>query len=569
MKKVRTKHFILTGALGGFVGFLLMEILRFLFPGGGSGLGEVVALAVQFAGFGLAVGAALGMTEGLVRRKGWPLVYGLGLGLVLGTAGGCAGGAVGQTIFSLLPTPPVPERPGTDIAVALDSSGSMRSSIFGFFASGSDPDGKRMEAALKLVERLGTNDRIAIVGFSDSSTVFFPLTALDSKAVRRQARNAIGNIGNFGGTSLDAGLNASLAELVGRADDGRAQHVIFLTDGVGYFNNATLQPAEEHGVKVHTVGLGAGVDRSLLEGIAQGTGGAYYPVDDASDLWQAFEAIYKANIGVDMASHAQDGGLNPFLLFLFRVASWGAMGLAIGVGQGIRENTREDLRACSLGGLVGGLVGGALFNPISGVLAFGGGIFGRSAADVVVGAWIGGSMRFAQGIVLKDDKPTKSLSVLLPEKATSLVLQDEPRRPGHLEAPARKPSGQLVEADRKGMKGLVLQMKHSVEGRPSLPVAPDAAASSGPSATTSPPASSEPVPSEPAPSEPAPSQEVARPEPSGRRKPLSFYQSRYGDDRVKAMAMAFRSGHYPIEDIAEHFGVQRGRVVRAVRQHQD
>lgn len=563
MKRVRTKHFVVTGAAGGLVGFFLMEILRRLFPSGGSWLGEVVALAIQFAGFGLAVGAALGMTEGLVRKKGWRLLYGLTLGLVLGTAGGCAGGAVGQTIFSLLPAPPVPERPGTDIAVALDASGSMKQ----FFFFGSDPDGKRKEAALKLVELLGAGDRVAIVGFNHTYAVLFPLTALDSKAVRRQARKAIQKIGNSGGTSLDAGLGASLTELVGQTDNGRSQHVIFLTDGVGEFHDATLQPALEHGIKIYTVGLGSGVDRPLLEDIAARTDGAYYPVDNASDLWQAFEAIYKDNIGVDMASHSQDGGLNPLLLFLFRVLSWGAMGLVIGIGQGIRENTAEDLRACSLGGLAGGLVGGALFNPISDVLAFGGGIFGRCAADVTVGAWIGGSMRFAQGIVLQDDKPTKSLTVLLPEKNTSLVLQDDSgRRPGHLEAPISKPPKHLVERDRKGMKGLVLQMKHTIEGRTNAaetpvasthaPSAPTAVASSATPATTSPPAP------------PTPSETVARPEPSGRRKPLSFYQSRYSDDRVKAMAMAFRSGHYPIEDIAEHFGVQRGRVVRAVRQHQ-
>lgn len=557
MKRVRTKHFIATGALGGFVGFLLMEILRQLFPSGGSWLGEVTALAFQFAGFGLAVGAALGMTEGLVQRKGWRLFYGLALGLLLGTVGGCAGGAVGQTIFSLLPTPKVASRPGTDLAIALDASSSMKQ----FFFFGNDPDGKRREAALKLVELLGATDRVAIVGFNHSAQLLLPLTRLESKSARQRARKAIQKIGNSGGTSLDAGLGASLAELGRWTENDHSQHVIFLTDGIGEFHDATLEPALANGIKIYTIGLGSGVDRQMLEGIASRTDGAYYPVDDANDLWIAFESIYQDNIGVDMASHAQEGGLDPLLLFLFRVLSWGAMGLVIGLGQGVRENTTEDLKACSLGGLAGGLVGGALFNPISDLLAFGSGVFGRCAADVTVGACIGGSMRFAQGLALQGDQPTRSLTVMLPEKETSLVLLESPtERPGHLDKPA-SPPGQLVDKSRR-MKGLVLHLKHAVEDRSgTAPAVPNRAEGPAPAATTaSPPAPASTVKPEVA--------AVERPEPSGRRKPLSFYQSRYSGDRTQAMAMAFRSGHYPIEDIAEHFRVQRGRVVRAIRQHQ-
>jgi len=568
MKKVRSKHFIVTGAIGGFLGFILMEILRALAPSGGSWLGEVVALALQFAGFGLAVGAALGMTEGYVLKKQGLLIYGLVLGFALGGLGGCAGGAVGQTIFSLLPSS-VPEMPGADVAIALDSSGSMGHSGFFGFGFGSDPDGKRMEAARKLVELLGPSDRVAVIDFNNASRLLFPLTALDSETVRLRIRGAIDRIGSSGGTSLDAGIGTSLTQLVGKIDDGRPQHVIFLTDGRGNFHEATIAPALENGIKIHTIGLGPEVNRELLEDIAERTGGRYYPVENADDLWKIFETIYHESIHLDMASHrsADVGGPNPILHFLFRVLSWGAMGVVIGAGQGIRENTREDLRACTLGGLAGGLIGGAVFNPISGLLHFGAGVFGRSVADVVVGACIGGSMRLAQThLVELKGEPTTTLLTLLPEKSTGLVeLPDSPPKsppgppaaPPSAEPPAAKPDGKKV------LRGLVLRMKTAVEGRRSA--APGAVSPVTASAPVPPPPAAVPAASEPA--TPATSEEIPRPDPTGRRKPLSFFQSRYPDDRSRAMAGAFQSGHYSIDDVAEHFGVQPSRVIRAVRDH--
>src|ERR1700710_1741476 len=100
-KKVRSRYFIASGGLGGIAGFVLMEIA--LSQGAGSRTGEILRAAISFAGFGLAVGAALGMTEGYVRKNRKKMVYGLTMGLILGVVGGFIGGAVGQTIYGLAP----------------------------------------------------------------------------------------------------------------------------------------------------------------------------------------------------------------------------------------------------------------------------------------------------------------------------------------------------------------------------------------------------------------------------------------------------------------------------------
>lgn len=534
MQRVRTKHFVVTGAIGGLVGFFLMEEVRQMVSGGQGGLTTIWASALRFAAFGLAVGAALGVTEALVQRKFLRLLYGLLLGLVLGTLGGFGGGAVGETIFQLLPQTPRPDPRGVDLAIALDASGSMKQeAFFGLFKQGNDREGKRREAAQKLVDMLGPADRVSIVSFSDAAQTLLPLTSLDASGARGRVKRAISGVGNEGGTNLSAGLHAALAQLTAQSTN-QSQHVIFLTDGVGDYQETVIQPALDEQIKIYTIGLGSGVNQPLMEGIAQKTGGAYYPVDNAGKLWQTFEKIYKEEIQIDMAGEAQGDSHNPLLLFLFRMLSWGAMGVVIGIGQGIRENTREDLLACSIGGLLGGLVGGAAFDPISSMLSFGGGIAGRALADITVGACIGGSMRFAQSLVVLENKPTSSLISILPEKSSSLVMQPTT----NLES---RPGGQLRAT---GMKGLVLNVKELIEG--------DTAATPPRSAMSTPP----PVPSA--------HEGPPRPAPTGRRKPLSFFQSRFPASRPQAMAAAFESGHYSLAEIAEFFNVPEARVRRAI-----
>lgn len=418
--RVRSWHFVLTGGLGGLVGFALMEAVAAWLGGGGSRLETVGSKAIYFAGFGMAVGAALGMTEGYVRKDRRRLLYGLLVGLILGAAGGAGGGAAGQTLYGLFPVR-YAGASNADLAIALDSSASMKILLFG----GNDPGGKRKKAASRLVDRLSSSDRVAIIDFDGEGRVLLPLTALDGPKARRAAKAAIARIDDSGDTSLDAGLSAALGALLADEDAGRPRHVIFLTDGIGAFNAPTIDPAIEHGIAIHTVGLGSEVDRDLLAWIAQSTGGGYYPVADASDLIAVFERIFSESLDMTVRQPAAVAAAgeqltHPALHFVLRIVSWALMGLALGFGQGVRENTREDLRACSLGGLFGGALGGALFNPVGGWIDLGAGLVGRALADVVVGAAIGGTMRLAQvQLVEASGKPTTTLLRMLPAKPPS------------------------------------------------------------------------------------------------------------------------------------------------------
>lgn len=514
--RVRSLWFVLSGALGGLVGFALMELGSELVPGAGTRSGDILRMSIYFAGFGLAVGATLGMTEGAVLKKRGRLVYGLILGLILGAAGGFAGGALGQTIYGLVPLK-YASRSNADLAIALDSSGSMSKPWFMFWNDpqfGHDPHGERRKAAKNLIDRLSTTDRVAIVDFDETASVLQPLTVMDSKATRNAAKDAVNRIDDEGGTDLSAGLDAGIAELTRNRIEGRPQFLIFLTDGEGNYDPASAQRAHAAGIKIYTIGLGSQINPAILEAIAMETGGRYYPVEDAESLTALFEQIFTENM--DMASRA--GGkpaaetellTSPIILILLRILSWAAMGLAVGLGQGIRENTREDLRACALGGLLGGIVGGALFDPITRMFAAGAGLAGRALADVVVGACIGGSMRLAQKRMVEDTgKATTTLLAILPEKSSSLALHPSSRAPEVRPAPSPAPSP--------------IPFRQSPE-----PQAPKAAA-------------------------------------GAERPPLSSFL--VGEDRELAMARAYRAG-YSLGEIAEHFGVPATAVKRAANQH--
>ncbi|MEI2692364.1 MAG: FHA domain-containing protein [Anaerolineae bacterium] len=71
-----------------------------------------------------------------------------------------------------------------------------------------------------------------------------------------------------------------------------------------------------------------------------------------------------------------------------RALGWAVVGVFIGLAQGVRTRSRARMARGLLGGFIGGYLGGGAFELIS--IAFGQGLLSRLAADIILGATLGG-----------------------------------------------------------------------------------------------------------------------------------------------------------------------------------
>ncbi|HYI20263.1 MAG TPA: VWA domain-containing protein, partial [Solirubrobacteraceae bacterium] len=164
-----------------------------------------------------------------------------------------------------------------DVAFVLDASGSM---------SWNDPQGFRRTASINFVNAMLEGDRGTVVAFESWAYLLQPLTS-DKEALRESIRS----VWDGGGTNIGAGVSTGLAELAAGDEDDRAQIMILITDGVGSYDPLLTYQAGTAGVTIYTIGLGDDIDGTLLQSIADGTGGIYTQVDDPSDLPEVFREI--------------------------------------------------------------------------------------------------------------------------------------------------------------------------------------------------------------------------------------------------------------------------------------
>jgi von Willebrand factor type A domain-containing protein/thrombospondin type 3 repeat protein len=167
---------------------------------------------------------------------------------------------------------PVP----VDVALAIDSSGSMVDN---------DPEGLRKTAAKSFVDALNDTDRAGVVDFDGVAVVRQALT-IDKDALKQ----AIDAIDSDGGTDIGAGTSAALGVLPEPTAD-RANAVILLTDGQGSWNESLIDSAAAKKTVIFTIGLSASADTTLLQHIADATGGKYFGVSSADQLPQVFRSL--------------------------------------------------------------------------------------------------------------------------------------------------------------------------------------------------------------------------------------------------------------------------------------
>ncbi len=200
---------------------------------------------------------------------------------------------------------PVPE---TDLVIVLDRSGSMK---------GQKIHDAR-QAVLRLIDRLGVNDRLAVVTYSNGVDTLSPLMPMDARH-RRQVKAAVQRIYSGGGTNLGGGLQQGIQTLMKTEAGGRQRKVILISDGLA--NHGVTDPvalgnmasgAVEHNYSVSTVGVGYDFNEVLMTTIADHGAGSYYFLEDPAHFAQVFEKEFEsarnmAASGLELRIPLKDG----------------------------------------------------------------------------------------------------------------------------------------------------------------------------------------------------------------------------------------------------------------------
>ena len=193
---------------------------------------------------------------------------------------------------------------GIDIALVLDTSGSMSASLLG--------TDTRLVVAKRVLGNFVVgrkDDRLALVIFRDQSLVLSPPT-LDYDALLGLI-SQVERVNLADGTAIGLGLADGLDLL--RDSRARSRVVGLPTDGEN--NNRTIEPlaaariAQTLGIRVYTIGVidpttrgasVANVDERALQEMANLTGGKYFPAESEEALgaiYDSIDSLEKSHVG--------------------------------------------------------------------------------------------------------------------------------------------------------------------------------------------------------------------------------------------------------------------------------
>ncbi|MFZ5878323.1 MAG: extracellular solute-binding protein [Chloroflexota bacterium] len=187
-----------------------------------------------------------------------------------------------QTILEV-PTAPVIEgiqalwrqtKKPVDLIVVMDISGSMEG----------DKITSARSSLMQFVEKMDDRDRLRIDLFSDGVTTLTPLTPIGDK--RQSVIDSVSGIFETGNTSLYDAILKAYADMQAEGDPSHIRAIIVLSDGQDTVSTASLaevveriQASESEGgnaIKVFTIAFGDDADKSILEAIANPSGGRQY-----------------------------------------------------------------------------------------------------------------------------------------------------------------------------------------------------------------------------------------------------------------------------------------------------
>jgi len=188
----------------------------------------------------------------------------------------------GYGLLSLVPPAPAEARRCVprDLIVLLDTSGSMRG----------EPLDQARRVVASLIESLGVEDRIELIEFSDRARSWKRTARRATPSNRKSALRWLNGLRAAGCTEMLKGIRAALAGL--RAEAQR--QVLLVSDGMIGFESEVVglvRSGLSSNARLHVLGVGHGVNRSLTAAAARAGRGAEYVVAPGEDVGRITERL--------------------------------------------------------------------------------------------------------------------------------------------------------------------------------------------------------------------------------------------------------------------------------------
>ncbi len=174
------------------------------------------------------------------------------------------------------------ERPPLNLAIAVDTSGSMQG----------EPIERVREGLFRMVDVLQPDDRVTLVTFNDGAVVEAEFSGGESGAIEV----AIAGLEAGGQTNIYEGLWAAYEAVESKVDPTQQNRVLLLSDGeanVGIVNDDKIvnlaTALSGQGIGLSTIGLGDSFDPLLMRRLSEVGGGTFYFIENPEAVEEVFE----------------------------------------------------------------------------------------------------------------------------------------------------------------------------------------------------------------------------------------------------------------------------------------